>query len=293
MPVVIALPELLALAGLFLALGMVVMGDQFTKALFQVTESGIGWIPWIGKKAAGGVRAVSHRVNAVFSSAALRLEGAISSTWHVLAYLIEQSGAAIWEATQVGAKALWYVEVKYPLAALSFLAHKGVQAAGAGAKVTNVTVQKVYQTGRIAKAQLASLDHRLDVLEGRVKAAAIAVPGAIALPFPRIGALERGAHATKARVGKLERRFGRKAFAASVATALGVLGLSWTRRTCAKRNNELLCKTDFGALEALLAGAVLAVGAQSVVRFAEGMLAAEDEMVGVLERMIVELGDVG
>lgn len=289
--IAIALPELLALAGLFLALGMVVMGDQFTKALFQVTESGIGWIPWIGKKAAGGVRAVSHRVNAVFSSAALRLEGAISQTWHVLAYLIEQTGAAIWDATQVGARALWLVETKYSLPALWARVAKLGYAAAHGAKITNVDRRTFTTVAGVTKAQLARVNRRLDALEGRVKAAAIAVPGAIALPFPRIGALERGAHATKARLGKLERRFGRKAFAASVATALGVLGLSWTRRTCAKRNNELLCKTDFGALEALLAGAVLAVGAQSVVRFAEGMLAAEDEMVGVLERMIVELGD--
>lgn len=288
---VLILPELLTLAGLLTALGLITLAVVLVAALFQVADTTVSWIPWLGKKASGGLRATEKRLNSRLSAYALGVQGAISDSWHLTANLVEQTGQAIWEATQVGAHALWLVEVKYPLAALSFLAHKGVQAAGVGAKVTNVTVQKVYRTAGVTKAQLTRLDHRLDALEDRVKAVAIAVPGAIALPFPRIGALERAGHATKARVGKLERRFGRKAFAASVATALGVLGLSWTRRTCAKRNNELLCKTDFGALEALLAGAVLAIGAQSVVRFAEGMLAVEDEMVGVLERMVVELGD--
>lgn len=291
MPVVIALPELLALAGLFLALGMVVMGDQFTKALFQVTESGIGWIPWVGKKAANGVHAVGKRVNAVFSSAALQLEGAISSTWHVFANLIEQTGEAIWDATQVGARALWLVEVKYPLDALSFLAHKGVQAAGVGAKVTNITVQKVYQTGRIAKAQLVRANHRLDALEARVHATAIALPGAISIPFPRIGALERAWHGTQGRLGKLEHRFGRTAFAASVATALAALGVGWARRSCAKRTADGFCRVDPDVFAGLIAGLAVVVGAQSVVRFANGMIAVEDEFVGVLERMIVELGD--
>ncbi len=284
--------ELFAYAGLFLAIGMLVMGQKFTEALFQVTEAGVGWIPWLGKKAANGVHAVGKRINAVFSAAVLKLEGAAAETWHLMAIMIEQTGAAIWDATKLGAHALWLVEVKYPLDVLSYLAHKGVQAAGAGAKVTNVTVQKVYKTAGITRAQLAHLTRRIDHLEARLKAAAIAVPGVIALPFPRIGALERGAHRARVRIGKLEHRFGRKAFAASVATALGVLGLSWVRRSCVKRNNDLLCKTDFGALEGLLAGAVLVVGSQSVVRFANAMLAAEDEFVGVLSRMVTELGDV-
>ena len=290
---VIALPELILIAALLFAYALSRLNQEFAEALFETVEKGVGWIPWVGKKAAGGVRAVAKRINHVFAALTLKLEGAVSASWHVMAHLIEQTGDAIWEATQVGAKALWYVEVKYPLDVLSYLAHKGVKAAGAGAKVTNVTVQKVYKTAGVTKAQLDRLAHRISVLDKRVAAIAAAGAGAIALPFPRIGSLERGAARTRARVGKLERRFGRKAFAAAVAGALGVLGLSWARRSCVKRNNDLLCKTDFGALEGLLAGAVLLVGSQSVVRFAEGMLAAEDEMVSVLKRMIVEFPDVG
>lgn len=287
----VALPALLTLTALLTALGLITLTVVLVAALFQVADTTVAWIPWLGKKASGGLRATEKRLNSRLSAAAVKLQGAISESWHVLATLIEQTGEAIWEATQVGARALWLVEVKYPLDVLSFLAHKGVQAAGVGAKVTNVTVQKVYQTGRVAKAQVARIDRRLDALEARVHAAAIAVPGAIALPFPRLGALERAWHGTQGRLGKLEHRFGRTAFAAAVATALATLGVSWARRSCAKRTADGFCRVDPDVFAGLIAGLAVVVGAQSVVRFAEGMLAVEDEMVGVLERLIVELGD--
>lgn len=289
MPLVLG--PLLELSGLLVAIGLITLAVVLVAALFKTAEATVGWIPWLGKKAAGGLAATRKRLINYMSTWIVGMEGAVSASWHLLGNLIDQTGAAIWDATQLGARALWLVEVKYPLNALSYLAHKGVQAAGAGAKVTTTVVKRTVVVQGVTKAQLLRYGKRLAVLEARVAAFPLLGAGAIALPFPRIGSLERGAHATRSRLGKLERRFGRKAFAASVATALGVLGLSWTRRSCAKRNNELLCKTDFGALEALLAGAVLAIGAQSVVRFAEGMLAVEDEMVGVLERMVVELGD--
>lgn len=286
--VALALPELLALAGLFLALGMVVMGDQFTRALFQVTEAGVGWIPWIGKKAANGVRAVSQRVNAVFSAAALRLEGAISKTWHVLAYLIEQTGHAIWEATQVGARALWLVEVKYPLDVLSFLAHKGVQAAGAGAKVTNVTVQKIYRTTGVAKAQLARLDRRIDALNARVKAAAIAVPGAVALPFPRIGSLERRAKAQAKRLTKVERRFGTLAFAGLVAAALARLGLGWARCSNVRKAGKRVCGMDTDLLETLLGSTLLLTSAISLETLARELQEPAELVTDAMHRLVRE-----
>lgn len=286
--VALALPELLALAGLFLALGMIVMGDQFTKALFQVTEAGLGWIPWIGKKAANGVHVVGKRVNAVFSSAALKLEGAISSTWHVLAYLIEQTGEAIWDATQLAAHVYWLVHVKYPLDALSFLAHKGVQAAGVGAKVTNVTVQKVYQTGRVAKAQFTRIDRRIDGIEARVKAAAIAVPAAVALPFPRIGSLERSARAQAKRLTKVERRFGALAFTALVAGALTRLGAGWIRCGNVRKTGKRVCGMDTDLLETLLGGTLLLTSAISLETLAHELQEPAELVTDALHRLVRE-----
>lgn len=286
--VALALPELLALAGLFLALGMVVMGDQFTKALFQVTESGVGWIPWIGKKAANGVAAVRHRVNAMFSAAALRLEGAISQTWHVLAYLIEQTGQAIWEATQVGAKALWLVEVKYPLDVLSALAHKAQKAVTVGGKVTNVAVTKVYRTAGVAKAQLQRIDRRIDALEARVKAAAIAVPGTIALPFPRIGALERRARAQAKRLAKAERKLGALTFAALVAAALAKLGAGWIRCTNVRKAGKRVCGMDPDLLDSMLGATLLLASAISLEQLARELQEPAELVTDAMHKLVRE-----
>lgn len=288
MPVVIALPELLALAGLFLALGMVVMGDQFTRALFQVTESGVGWIPWIGKKASNGVRAVSQRVNAVFSSAALRLEAAISSTWHTLAYLIDQTGQAIWEATQVGARALWLVEVKYPLDVLSALARKAQGAVSTTTKISTTVVKRVTVVQGVTAAQLSRLARRVNQLDARVKAAAIAVPGAIALPFPRIGSLERRAKAQAKRLTKVERRFGALAFTGLVAAALARLGAGWIRCTNVRKAGKRVCGMDTDLLETLLGSTLLLTSAISLEQLARELQEPAELVTEGMRRLVRE-----
>lgn len=292
MPAIVAiLPELLAYCGLILALGMVVMGQKFTEALFQVTESGIGWIPWVGKKAANGVAAVGKRIDSVFAAAALQLEGAISITWHAMAYLVEQTGQAIFDAAKLAAHVYDLVTVRYPLDVLSALAHKAHGAITTTTKVTSTVVKRVTVVQGVTAAQLSRLGRRVAHLSAQVAALPALGAGALSLPFPRIGALERAAHGTKARLGKLEHRFGRTAFAAAVATALATLGVSWARKSCAKRTADGFCRVDPDVFAGLIAGLVVVVGSQSVVRFANAMLTVEDEMVGVLERMIVELGD--
>lgn len=286
------LPALLALAGLFLALGMVVMGDQFTRALFQVTEAGVGWIPWIGRKAANGVRAVSHRVNAVFSAAAVRLESGIASTWHVLATLIEQTGSAIWEATQVGARALWLVEVKYPLDVLSAVAHKARGTVTVVQKVSGTTVRKVTVIRGVTTAQLTRLGRRVAHLEHVLSAAAIAGAGAIALPFPRIGSLERKARAQGKRLSKVERRLGAATFAALVAGALAKLGAGWIRCTNVRKLGRRACAADHDWLEALLAGSLLVVGSISLAQMARELREPTDLVMHGLEGLVRELREV-
>lgn len=288
-----ALPALLALAGLFLALGMIVMGDAFTRALFQVTASGIGWIPWIGKKAANGVQAVGHRVNAVFSAAALRLEGAISETWHVLATLVEQTGAAIWEAAQVGARALWLVEVKYPLEVLSAIAHKARGSVTIVQKVAGTTVQRVTVVKGITAAQLTRLGRRVHALEARVAAFPAAAAGAIALPFPRIGSLERRARAQGKRLSKLERRLGALGAAALVTGALARLGAGWIRCTNVRKLGRRACATDHDFLDALLAGSLLVVGTISLAQMARELREPTELVMGGLGGLVRELRELG
>lgn len=285
---VLALPELLALAGLVLALGMVVMGDQFTQALFQVTAKGVGWIPWVGKKAANGVHVVGQRVNAVFSSAALRLEGAISKTWHVLATLIEQTGKAIFDATQVAAKALWLVEVKYPLDAISWLAHRGVKAAGIGAKVTTTVVKRTTVIQGVTRAQRARFGKRVARIEARMAAIPILGAGAIALPFPRLGRLERKAKAQGARLSRVEAKLGAKTFTALVAGALTTLGIRWIRCTNFKKASKQVCGMDTDLLNSLLGATLLLTSAISLEQLARELQEPTDLVTEAMRSLVRE-----
>ncbi len=293
MPVVVpAVPALLTLAILIVAIALVAGTKVFVSALFLLPNATLGWVPWLGGKLKASSMAIEKKINHELSATVDGLGGAIGSTWHVLAYLIEQTGEAIWDATRVAARALYLAEVTLPLALARAAGH------AIPTKITNLTKTTTTITKRITvvrgvtAAQLSRLGRRVHGLEARLAATAIAGAGAIALPFPRIGALERAGRNTKARLGKLERRFGRTAFAAAVATALATLGVGWARKSCAKRTAEGFCRVDPDVFGALIGGLAVVVGAQSVVRFGEAMIAVEDEFVSVLERMIVELGDV-
>lgn len=288
MPVVIALPELLALAGLILALGMVTMGDAFTKALFQVTESGVGWIPWIGKKAANGVHAVGKRLNNVMSAAALRLEGAISQTWHVLAYLVDQTGKAIWEATEVGARALWTVEVRYPLDVISALAHKAHGTISKTTKVTTTVVKRVTVVQGVTAKQLVAVRRDLAALKHRVAALSVAGAGAIALPWPRLGTLERKAAAQAKRLTKVEKRFGALAFAGLVAAALAKLGAGWIRCSNVRKTGKRVCGMDTDLLETLLGSTLLLTSAISLEQLARELQEPAELVTDAMHKLVRE-----
>ena len=288
MPVVIALPELLLLAAFLLALAMTKTGQAFVQALFQVTEAGVGWIPWLGKKAKNGVRLVEQRVNAVFSATALRLEAGISQTWHVLAYLIEQTGQAIFDATQVAAKALWLVEVKYPLAALSWLAHRGVKAAGVGAKVTTTVVKRTTVVQGVTRAQLARFGRRVARIEARMAAIPLLGAGAIALPFPRIGSLERRAKAQGKRLANVERKLGALTFTALVAAALTKLGAGWLRCTNVRKTGKRVCGMDTDLLETMLGATLLLTSAISLEQLARELQEPTELVTKALHSLVRE-----
>jgi hypothetical protein len=288
MPAAIALPELLALAGLIVAYGMIKFGTGFTQALFGIADSALGWIPWLGGKAKGPLHKIEQRVNAAMNRAATGVESAIARTWHVLATLIEETGKAIWEATEVGARALWMVEVKYPLDVLSALAHKAQGVTTTVTKVTTTVVKRVTVVQGVTAAQLSRLGRRMNVLEARVKAAAVAVPGSIALPFPRIGSLERRAKAQAKRIGKLERRFGTLAFTALVAGALAKLGAGWIRCTNVRKAGKRVCDMDTDLLETLLGSTLLLTSAISLEQLARELQEPAELVTDAMHRLVRE-----
>lgn len=288
----VVLAPLLEVSGLLVALGLITLAVVLVAALFKTAEATVGWIPWLGTKAKGGLEATRKRLVNHMSLWVVGIEGQIADSWHMLAGLIEQTGDAIWDVSRGVAHLYWYVEFKLPALMAQIAARAAHGTTSTITKHTTTVVRRVTVVQGVTAKQLRDVSRRVAALSVIVAAIRAAQAHAPALPGIHVPSLPISLKGIRARLGKLERINTRKGAAAFVAAALATLGLSWTRRSCTKRNNDLLCKTDFGALEALLGGAMIALNFNSVVKFADGMLAAEEEMVSVLERMIVELGDV-
>lgn len=234
---------------------------------------------------------VTHAIGSGLSAC----EYAAGRLWYSLGYTVRTTAYA----TQMLAHATWQAITALSHAAIpNAVTHVIQQTVVKPAKGVAALRAQVVSLSRYAHAHVGALEHDLardfgqawkgiDHVRTRANKGAAALAGAIAIPGLRLG--QRN---LRHRLTKVETKLHGKAFAGAVAAALGVLGLTWTRKKCTKRNNDLLCKTDFGALEALLAGAVLIVGAQSVHQFAETMTSVEDEMVGVLEKLVIELREL-
>lgn len=285
---VLALPELILLAALIFALALTRVNQDFAAALFETVQKGVGWIPWIGKKASNGVMAVAKRVDNVFGTVALKLEGAITSTWHVLATLIEMTGDAIWKATKLGYHVWWLVQVKYPISTVSWFAHKGFELARAGGKVTNVTVQKVTKVQGISAKQYRDLLKRVAKLSATVGLLAATLAPPITRPNLPPLTVPKWIKGLRGRVGRLEHKFKPLVFTALVAGVLTKLGLHWLRcdknKKLAKRN----CSMDTDLFESLLGSTLLLTSAISLEQLARELQEPAELVTGAMHNLVRE-----
>ncbi len=112
---------------------------------------------------------------------------------------------------------------------------------------------------------------------------------AVALPWPRLGKVEREAGALGKRVDQLARRTAPAAFAAAAVAAIARLGFSWVRCSKVGRVGKKVCGMDESLLESLIADTLLVVGAISIVEFAKALQAVEGEAVSGLKGFVREL----
>lgn len=173
----------------------------------------------------------------------------------------------------------------------------GAKAVGA---VTHIDVGKI--TRPIYKAVAAvraegirwrrTFYARLRALERRIAHAATATAGAIAKPFPRIGALERKVAAQGKRLTRLEKAALAAVGVGSVALALGRLGLGWLRCNNVKRTGKRVCGMNPDLLDGLLASTLLLTGAISIRTLARELREPTDIAASALGSLVTELGDV-
>lgn len=92
-----------------------------------------------------------------------------------------------------------------------------------------------------------------------------------ALPFPRIGRLEREGEAVLKRLREIASKASPLAAIGLLIAALARIGLGWTRCSNVSKTGKQICGMNPSLLESLLADTLLIVGTVSLVEFAEGM----------------------
>lgn len=301
--------ELLVILAVLVAMGLCYCGVAFIDALRRILNIKAGPFNIIGTLINPWTDRALQRLSDKLGNYAEGLSGHIASNWHRLATIVDRTGWAIWHTNLALERLFLHVTGVYSLPRLWKVAHDALNAVTRLVHVTRqfdtpakIITKVVAGPGGKALAQAvraATLPLRFELTtfekatraELRALEAGIAATGDVALPVPAVGAEAlRGALAKiRARLRRLENDKGLLVGTGLVAAALTRLGLQTIRCDNVKKWNRQVCRTDPALLDALLGSLAIVVGAQSVVRFANAMIAVEDEMVDVLESMIVEL----
>jgi hypothetical protein len=176
-------------------------------------------------------------------------------------------------------------------------------------KWTRAMVYALFPPALIARLiQLAVHKGLIGVLRGLVMHAvhsaihivghiAHAAEGVIALPKwvihvpKRLGKLERDMTSTWKRLRRVEALIGVGAFAAVLAKTLGLRSVRCLKDGNIGRGARAWCATDGGLIGNLLSDLLAIAGVISVVEFAHGLQAIEDEAVAILRAGIREFPD--
>ncbi len=155
-------------------------------------------------------------------------------------------------------------------------------------RITHTVVKPITRTitatAGITRATFNTLAHRVTALEARVRSIAHAATGAVALPFPRIGQLEREARSTSKWLSRHRWLAAYTTLAALGAAALSRLGLGFLRCTNFRKAGKRTCGMDGSLLDALIADTLLVVGTLSLVEFAKEMETVTGEVAPLLQR---------
>lgn len=126
----------------------------------------------------------------------------------------------------------------------------------------------------------------------KIKSAAVAIPRAIGIPLPRVGALERDVTGLEKWVRSHRDAVTAGALAAAVAATLARLGLSSSRCSRVQKYNKALCGMNDGLLDSLLADTLVLASTISIVELAVYCQGFLKEVEGPLESFVRELRDV-
>jgi hypothetical protein len=119
-------------------------------------------------------------------------------------------------------------------------------------------------------------------LKAHFHALTVAIPRA--LPIPTVPAFPN----LWKRIRALEKKLALPLGIAAVAAALARMGLGWIRCNKVRRIGKAACGIDDSLIDKFLLDALAIFGVVSIVEFAEGLVAIEDEAVGIMGALVRE-----
>jgi hypothetical protein len=285
---------LLAVVGLFVALGLAVTARPLSQGF-------VSWLQNAGKVAQffGGISAtiavkltrwITHNIGAEWSD----LER-LGVTW--LSGLFQWADLAVTNALEWPLW-LWRVQRWLLFTELPHLL-KQVPHAIAGT-VTHIVTQvrtverTVVKLPKLSKAAAKALVSAavatyvhpfladLQWLRRHFHALTAVLPRA--LPIPQVPSIPN----VWKRIRALEKKLAVPLGIAAVVAAIGRLGIGWIRCNKVRRLGKAACGFDDSLIDKLLLDALAIFGVLSVVEFAEGLLAIEDEAVSIMGSLVRE-----
>lgn len=242
--------ELLALAGLIVALGLIKFSDKFCRALFGRAEGWVSHIPWIGSTVADGLKSVEARLTNYLADAEQSVDAAIGATWHATARTIDylereirrHAGALLIIASTIpgaGALAQLYGLVKKIPALAKVVTHTSTTVIQHVTKVEKIVTHTITRTvPAVARSVAIPIN---DVLTGDV-----------ADLRKRVRAIEDGAVDLYRKAKGVITVPAVAAAAAVVAVALTALNLNWIRCRNWNKVGRQVCRMPANDLEGLL-----------------------------------------
>ena len=235
-------------------------------------------------------RWITHSVGEVFSDAER-----LAVAWF--------SGLYQWAALAVGQALLWPIELfKLQWWLVTKAIPDAIQAAlrGVHGAVTTVTkvlpgvTRTIVKLPKLTKAQATALVSvavarfvhpylaQLRWLRTHFHALTAVLPRALPIPqFPTFPNIWK-------RLRALEKKISVPVALGVVAAALARLGLGWLRCNRVRKVGKAVCGIDDSLLDKFLLDALAIFGVISIVEFAEGLLAIEDEAVGIMGALVRE-----
>ena len=238
------------IAGCVVAFGIIYLCDKFVRALFGTVTGVTGWIPFLNKVVATPIHKIEQKLTQALGAAEAAIDEQIASYLHTLAHLPAMLGNALLST----AEDLWII-VAFAATLLDPREWKKLYDSLVGK--TQAQLLPIKTKANAANAHAKAITQsvaqgvmpRLRTVEHDVNRV---IPKEIGNLRGQVKEIEDGAIDTWKWIRSHPTSIASGAFAATVAWAIGRLGMGWTRCTNWKRIGREVCQTPASDIEALL-----------------------------------------